>query len=46
MPLTVALATLITVVLSSLGVYLFAEAKWRHHPLAHSVGELAGQIPV
>ena len=36
--LTVVLSALITVVLSSLGIYLFAESKWRHHPLAHSVG--------
>nr|WP_198981228.1 hypothetical protein [Herbaspirillum sp. ASV7] len=44
--LTAVLSTLITVVLSSLGIYLFAESKWRHHPLAHSVGELVGPIPV
>jgi len=44
--LTAVLATLITVVLSSLGIYLFAEAKWHHHPLARTIGELAGPIPV
>jgi len=40
--LTVVLAAVIIVALSSLAVYLFAEAKWRDHPLAHDSGERMG----
>ncbi|MBN9359099.1 hypothetical protein ACIPLR_06495 [Herbaspirillum huttiense] len=32
--LTAVLSTLVTVALSATGIYLLAEARWRHHPLA------------
>ncbi|WP_197416647.1 hypothetical protein [Herbaspirillum rubrisubalbicans] len=34
--LTVVLLMLLTVGLSSVGIYLLAEARWRHHPLARA----------
>jgi len=40
--LTVVISAMITVALSSLAVYLFAEAKWREHPLAHDSAERMG----
>lgn len=44
--LTVVLAAMVTIALSALGIYLFAEAKWRDHPLAQNVNRLAGRVPV
>ncbi len=44
--LTVVVFVLMTVVLSSLGIYLFAEAKWRHHPLARNTCLPGQRMPI
>ncbi|MBG7622174.1 hypothetical protein I5R65_22095 [Herbaspirillum sp. AP02] len=44
--LTAVLSALATVAFSSLGIYLFAEAKWQHHPLARNIRLPGQRLPV
>lgn len=43
--LNAVLSTLVVVAISATGIYLLAEARWRHHPLARSASLPPRRLP-